>query len=60
MNELEKMLNLYEETFDDSFPMFSFMGTEENDVISIIKKCVDAKKDVYEMGYLTLDEDVMY
>ena len=28
--------------------------------IEIIKECVEKKKDVYELGYLTLDLDVSY
>ena len=28
--------------------------------IEIIKECVEKKKDVYEIGYLTLDLDVSY
>ena len=28
--------------------------------IEIIKECVEKKKDVYELGYLTLDLDVRY
>jgi len=53
--ELEKALELYEQTFDDSFPTIPFMGTEEKEVIRIIQECVDAKKDVYDMNHLSLD-----
>lgn len=60
MEELDKALELYEQTFDDSFPMTAFMTTEQKEVISIIQKCVDAQKDVYDMGYLSLDGDVIY
>lgn len=53
--ELEKAMNVYEQTFDDSFPMAVFSGTSPEEVVDIINKCVSEKKDVYDMGYLTLD-----
>ena len=31
MNELDKALELYEQTFDDSFPMFSMMTKPPDD-----------------------------
>lgn len=55
MKELDEALALYEKTFDDSFPMFSMMTTEPSEVVEIISKCVAEKKDVYDLGYLSLD-----
>lgn len=55
MKELEKALELYEKEFDDSFPMFCMRCRPHDEVVEIIHKCVDAKKDVYDMGYLSLD-----
>lgn len=60
MNELDKALELYEQTFDDSFPMFSMMTKPPDEVVDIINKCVSAKKDVYDMAYLSLNDDTMY
>lgn len=60
MNEFEKALELYEKTFDDIFPMFSMMGKPKDEVIEIINKCVSENKDVYDMGYLSLDDDIKY
>lgn len=60
MNELDKALELYEQTFDDSFPMFSMMTKPPDEVVEIINKCVSEKKDVYDMGYLSLNSDTMY
>lgn len=60
MNELDNALELYEKTFDDSFPMFSMIGTPPKEVVQIINKCVREKKDVYDMGYLTLDGNTIY
>ncbi len=56
MDKLEKALALYERTFDDSFPMSSMITKPLNEVIKIINKCVSEKKDVYDMGYLSLDD----
>ena len=53
--KIDKALEQYEKTFDDSFPMFTFMCTSESDVIEMINKCISENKDVYEMGYLSLD-----
>ena len=60
MDEIEKALNLYAKTFDDSFPTFAFMSKTPKEMQKIIFDCVENKKDVYEMGYLSLDDDVMY
>ena len=60
MNELDKALELYEQTFDDSFPMFSMVTKPPDEVVDIINKCASAKKDVYDMGYLSLNDDTMY
>lgn len=60
MKELDDALELYEKTFDDSFPMFSMSGTPLKEVIQIINRCVDENKDVYDLGYLTLDSDTIY
>ena len=58
MNELDEALELYEQTFDDSFPMFPMMGEPPDKVIDIINKCVSEKKDVYDMGFLSLKDTV--
>lgn len=56
MDKLEKALALYERTFDDSFPMSSMTTKPPDEVIKIINKCVSEKKDVYDMGYLSLND----
>ena len=53
MKDLDEALKVYEETFDDSFPMFPMMGTPPDEVVKMINKCVSEKKDVYDMGYLS-------
>ena len=55
---MDEALELYEQTFDDSFPMFPMMGKPPDEVIHIINKCVYEKKDVYDMGFLSLKDTV--
>lgn len=54
-DELIQALELYERTFDDSFPTIPMSGRTEGEMIDMISKCVAAKKDVYDMGYLDID-----
>ena len=60
MDELDKALELYEKTFNDSFPMFSMSGKPQKEVIQIINRCIEENKDVYDLGYLSLDGDTLY
>lgn len=53
--ELLQALEVYEKTFNDSFPTIPMSGRTEEEMIEIINECVSAKKDVYDMGYLNLD-----
>lgn len=59
--ELTNAINQYEETFDDGFPTSSLMiGRTEKETVAIIERCIAEKKDVYELGYLELDDDTVY
>lgn len=59
MSELDAALELYDKTFDDSFPTIPLlMENSDEKVIEIINKCISEKKDVYELGYLS--EDAIY
>lgn len=60
MKELIEALKKYEEMFEDDFPTFSMSGLEEGEMLKIINKCITEEKDVYELGYLTLDIGVEY
>ena len=51
-NKLIQALELYENTFDDSFPTIPLSGRTEEEMIDMINECVSAKKDIYDMGYL--------
>ncbi len=56
MNDVNGAIKLYENTFGDSFPTVPLlMEKSDEEVIEIINVCVAKKKDVYDMGYLSLD-----
>ncbi len=55
MDELDKASEAYEQIFGEYFPTFPMRTRPPNEIIDIINKCISAKKDVYEMGYLSLD-----
>ena len=54
--KLLQALDLYEKAFDDSFPTVPMSGHTEEEIIDMINKCVSAKKDVHDMGYLDLEK----
>lgn len=55
----EEYLRKYMEQFGDSFPMIPLgWGRTREEVIAIIKECLDKKKDVYALGYVEDDEDI--
>ncbi|WP_288832075.1 hypothetical protein [uncultured Megasphaera sp.] len=61
MEELDKALELYEKTFDDSFPTIPLlMDKSKTEVVEIINKCISEGKDVYDLGYLSLDHDMIH
>lgn len=60
MNEkLQKALEMYKEKFNDDFPTIPFESQEDEEIIDIIDECIEENKDVYDLGYLSLD-DIMY
>ncbi|MEG1085216.1 MAG: hypothetical protein RSD88_02720 [Anaerovoracaceae bacterium] len=61
MNKLDTALELYDKTFDGSFPTIPLlMENSDEKVVEIINKCISENKDVYDMGYLSLDSEVIY
>lgn len=61
MTKLNEALELYEKTFDDSFPTIPLlMDNSDDEVVGMINKCISEHKDVYDMGYLLIDGDVIY
>lgn len=57
--ECVKALERYQERFNDRFPtMELFCGNEET--IKMIDQCIANGKDVVEMGFYKLDDDILY
>ena len=50
---IDKLLDDYYMMFDDTFPTYQ-LGLDED----IIKDCLKQGKDVYELGYLELDDNL--
>ena len=50
---MEELINEYVERFDENFPIFMFMGTDEEELKQIIKKCLKENK-----PYIILDEEI--
>lgn len=57
--KLQKALERYKKKFNDDFPTIPFDSREDEEVIDIIDECIEENKDVYDLGYLSLD-DMMY
>ena len=65
---MEKYLDKYYEKFGEALPTYQIARTRtEDEVIAIIEECISKVeeciskgKDVYELGYCTLDDDVQY
>lgn len=58
---LDEYLDKYYDKFGEALPMYQIARTRTDDeVIDVIKDCLKQGKDVYELDYCTLDEDVMY
>lgn len=50
----------YNKVFEDGFPSIPLLSRPEKEIIEMVETCITEKKDVYEMGYLKMDEDIMY
>lgn len=58
---MEMYLEEYFNEFGEAFPMIPLAwGRTEEEIVKIIKRCIKEQKDVYELGYVTESEDVMY
>lgn len=59
--EMDKYLTRYVKAFHSGFPMYQLgRGRSEEEIIEIIKRCLSAGKDVYELGLLRDDDDAQY
>lgn len=56
---LDEKIKEYDKRFG-GFPTMIFIGYEDDEIIKIIDDCLKQEKDVYEAGYLTLDDDIEY
>lgn len=58
---MDEKLDAYADKFGDGFPMIPLAwGRTEEEIIDIIDNCLKNGKDVFEMGYVDDDNDVMY
>lgn len=58
---MDDYLQKYIEMFGDGFPMIPLgMSRTEDEVVEIIKECLEKGKDVYELGYVEDDDEIMY
>lgn len=53
---LERLLNEYQERFDESFPIFLLMGVDGGEIKKIIEDCL-ARGQPYEPEY---EDDILY
>lgn len=60
-DQLLNAIERYEQKFPEGFPSIPLVETRsDEEVIEIISECLDTGKDVYDLGYLELDDDIMY
>jgi hypothetical protein len=58
---MEEYLDKYYNEFGEAFPTMPLMwGRTEKEVIQIIKRCLSEHKDVYALGYVKDDNEIMY
>lgn len=48
----------YESIFNDIFPRSALSGLSDKETLKVIKRCIEEKKDVYDLGYLQLDNNI--
>ena len=58
---MDEKLQEYANKFGEGFPMMPVAwGRTEEEVIRIIDECIVKDKDVYELGYVEEDDNVIY
>ena len=60
MLEIEFFMDMYEAVFNDGFPSFMFLNSSKEEIIKVISECIEKRKNVYELGILELDKNVLY
>lgn len=59
--KLEKAFETYKTVFGDYFPTVPLaVSRTEDEVIGIINECFEKGRDVYELGYISDDLDILY
>lgn len=57
----KNLYDQYREMFGENLPAFQICrGRTDEEIDAILKECIEKGKDVYELGYCTLDEDICY
>lgn len=59
-DKLFEALDEYNAKFGDGFPMYQMSGEPPEKIIEIIKDCIEQEKDVYTLGYLSEDDNLLY
>lgn len=55
------LLQKYRDMFGDNLPTYQICrGRSAEEINDILRECIEKGKDVYELGYCTLDEDADY
>ena len=58
---MDELMEKYREMFGEAFPSYQITRTRsDEEVVAILNECIDKKKDAYELGYCTDDEDTFY
>lgn len=58
---IDEYLQKYVDQFEEGFPMYQLGRTRtDEEVIRIIKRCLDANMTAYDLGLVTDDEDTEY
>lgn len=57
MKKIQVLRKEYEDMFDDYFPNILISAEDE---LEILEACLESKKDAYEMGFFSLDPNIIY
>ena len=58
---IDEYLQKYVDAFGEGFPMYQLGRTRtDEEIISIIEKCLSENKTAYDLGLVTDDEDTEY
>jgi hypothetical protein len=60
MEELKIYMLIYNQKFSENFPCFYFKNMNPENIIEIIKNCVIKEKNIFELGYVKLEDGIEY